>query len=69
MKPHLEERNKRMREEYQRRRATGQDRWEILEDLAKREHLAEGTAQLICEWSGYGHQNENTLKSKVTRSA
>jgi len=64
MKPHLEARNERMRQERVERCAKGEDYWSVVADLAIRWHVTEDTADEILRNPKYGHYIQAKRKQK-----
>lgn len=64
MKPYLEARNKRIREEYSRRKKHESPE-DLFDEFGEREHLSPNTVRVICQTEKYGSYHK-TLKVKLT---
>jgi hypothetical protein len=68
MKPHLEERNQRLYDEYH-RRVCHEIPADIIKDIAAKEHLSENTTRVICGTRNYGtYGSKNRLILKLRSS-
>lgn len=64
MKPHLEARNKRLREEYSTRKHH-EDAEDIFDSISIRENLSRNTVRIICQTAKYGTYNHSHLNNQV----
>jgi hypothetical protein len=67
MKPHLEERNKRIRDEYFARIGKGENKGAVVDDISEREHVAFATALYIATHPGYGMAQKETAGREKNR--